>query len=64
MMCSFSMICNNLLLILGGNCVDKVSQCQSYANAGYCQRSYVAYMKQNCRKSCNLCRGKYGLSGC
>ena len=35
-------------------CRDKNSYCQSWANAGECQRN-AAYMSDNCKKSCNQC---------
>eukprot|EP00794_Sanderia_malayensis_P020512 gene20512-22530_t len=38
-------------------CVDKVDKnlCSSWKNAGYCQHSYVPYMKANCEATCLFC---------
>lgn len=37
------------------DCVDKASSCSSWTNAGYCTEKYVAYMTNNCPKSCGFC---------
>jgi len=41
----------------GAACSDKSSDCPTWARSGYCKRTYVAYMKENCKKSCGLCGG-------
>jgi len=35
-------------------CVDKSSNCASWASGGYCH-SNPGFMKQSCRRSCGLC---------
>ena len=35
-------------------CMDKNSQCGSWANVGECQKS-PGYMRPNCQMSCGLC---------
>jgi len=37
------------------DCVDKSSHCSAWSRDGYCLGTYEIYMKENCRKSCNLC---------
>lgn len=49
---------NSLELRQSQGCNDNYpasSQCPSWANAGYCSQSYVQFMADNCKKSCNLC---------
>jgi len=37
-------------------CTDTATSCRSWARSGYCTSpNYINYMKQRCRKSCNLC---------
>ena len=38
-----------------GSCIDNNANCPAYASSGYCTHSYVDYMQENCKESCNLC---------
>ncbi|CAE7525811.1 unnamed protein product [Symbiodinium natans] len=40
-------------------CADKNWQCYGWARLGYCS-SNAAYMRSNCRRSCNVCGGNGG----
>ncbi|XP_019634432.1 PREDICTED: uncharacterized protein LOC109477553 isoform X1 [Branchiostoma belcheri] len=46
----------------GSNCEDNNRNCASWARRGEC-RSNPTWMRQNCRRSCNVCGGTTG-SGC
>jgi len=50
---------------VGGACEDSQSNCQGWAQAGYCDASseYEPWMEDNCKLSCNLCGGSSGGSG-
>lgn len=38
------------------NCIDKDSTCPELANNGLCSDDgYRDFIKENCKKSCNLC---------
>ena len=39
------------------SCGDNHSSCSKWAGMGYCTETYVGYMTENCKKSCNLCGG-------
>ena len=39
-------------------CIDRSSNCPVWANVGYCQHSYVQFMKENCAWSCG-CGNEY-----
>lgn len=46
----------------GGSC-DNVrgdSNCNYWADQGFCTQTYVAFMQENCRKACGLCGGGGG----
>lgn len=34
---------------------DYATYCGTWAGNGYCQHTYVAWMAENCKKSCGLC---------
>ena len=36
-------------------CQNQNSNCDYWAEQGYCQHSYVDYMTTNCKKSCEKC---------
>jgi len=36
-------------------CQDKRSSCPYWAKKGYCTKTYVSFMKKNCKKSCKTC---------
>lgn len=35
-----------------GKCVDKQQECARWAKQGYCTKTYVSYMAENCKDSC------------
>ena len=39
----------------GSNCVDSNASCPYWAGRGFCTQTYVDYMRENSKKSCNVC---------
>ena len=44
-------------------CVDKKTSCAGWSSTGYCTEKYVAYMANNCQKSCGICTGNEATTG-
>eukprot|EP00794_Sanderia_malayensis_P019828 gene19828-21768_t len=44
-------------------CSDRHDNCSYYKSKGYCQHSYVSWMKLNCAKTCAFCSTGGGGSG-
>ena len=44
--------------ILKKACEDEGEHCSYWEKKGHCNDGYAAYMKENCKKSCNTCDGK------
>ena len=40
---------------LDPDCQDKYTKCPKWAEKGYCTKTYVSFMKKNCKKSCKTC---------
>ena len=40
----------------GSGCLDDKESCGDWAEIGYCNHSYVDYMRVHCSESCDLCR--------
>ena len=38
-------------------CVDEGEHCSYWEKKGHCNDGYAAYMKENCKKSCDTCPG-------
>jgi len=36
-------------------CADDHVECQNWARAGYCQKTYEEWMHKNCKKACDVC---------
>ena len=45
----------HVLIKLGSNCADSNANCPNWASQGYCTKTHVAYMREKCKKSCNVC---------
>ena len=37
------------------SCEDNYGSCGYWARVGYCARTYVAWMRVNCKRSCGVC---------
>merc|ERR1740139_490631 len=37
------------------SCTDSSKSCAYWAGLNYCTETYVGYMTENCKKSCNIC---------
>lgn len=40
-------------------CVDKIADCDHYAESNYCSGIYEPWAKLNCEASCGFCVSKY-----